>query len=105
TGDIVLDAVDLAKGFGDGPLFSDITLRLLRGERLGIVGPNGCGKSTLLKTMLGELEPDAGTVRFGANVKVGYYDQQLDSVDPKLDAVEAVRPPERLDFTPGQARG
>ncbi|MGC1273054.1 MAG: ABC-F family ATP-binding cassette domain-containing protein, partial [Planctomycetaceae bacterium] len=116
TGDVVLDAEGLAKGFpspssppplspSPALLFSDITLRLLRGERLGIVGPNGCGKTTLLRAMLGELKPDAGKVRFGANVKVGYYDQKLESVDPSLDAVEAVRPLEKLDFTPGRARG
>ncbi len=51
------------------------------------------------------LPADAGSVRFGANVKIGYYDQKLESVDPTLDAVEAIRPPERLDFTPNNARG
>jgi ATP-binding cassette subfamily F protein 3 len=55
--------------------------------------------------LLGELPADEGKVRFGANVKIGYYDQKLESVDPTLDAVEAIRPPERLDFTPNNARG
>ncbi len=104
TGDMVLDAVGVSKGFDGSPLFEDVTFRLLRGERLGIVGPNGSGKTTLLRTLLGELKADAGTVRLGANVQVGYYDQQLLSVDPSLDAIEAVRPPEKLDFTPGMAR-
>ena len=104
SGDIVLDVVGLTKGFGGEPLFEDVTFRLLRGERLGIVGPNGSGKTTLLRTLLGELPADAGTVRIGGSVQVGYYDQQLTSVDPTLDAIEAVRPPEKLDFTPGMAR-
>ncbi|MAT14441.1 MAG: hypothetical protein CMJ46_04140 [Planctomyces sp.] len=103
TGDWVFDIKDLSKGY-DGPLFKDLTLQIERGERLGILGPNGCGKSTFLKTLVGQLKPDTGEIRHGANVKVGYYDQQLSGVQPKLDAVEAARPLENPDITPGAIR-
>ena len=103
TGDWVIDAVNLSKGF-DAPLFTDLTLRVNRGDRIGILGPNGSGKTTLLRTILGELEPDSGRVRLGTGVKIGYFDQQLESVDPKLTAVDAVRPPNWPDATPGELR-
>jgi ATP-binding cassette subfamily F protein 3 len=103
TGDWVIDAVGLTKGFGT-PLFTNFTMRVHRGDRIGIFGPNGSGKTTLLRTLLGELSPDAGTVRPGTGVKVGYYDQQLSSVDPELDAIEASRPLDNLSITPGYMR-
>ncbi|GAB4152472.1 MAG: ABC-F family ATP-binding cassette domain-containing protein [Planctomycetaceae bacterium] len=103
TGDWVIDANDLAKGFGE-PLFQAFTLRINRGDRVGIVGPNGSGKTTLLRTLLGELEPDSGTVRHGTGVKIGYFDQQLTSVNPECDAVEAARPPDNPDMKPGEVR-
>ncbi|MFQ5731965.1 MAG: ABC-F family ATP-binding cassette domain-containing protein [Planctomycetaceae bacterium] len=103
TGDWVIDAVKLAKGF-DVPLFEDFTLRIHRGDRIGILGPNGSGKTTLLRTLIGELEPDAGTVRHGTHVRIGYFDQQLESVNPELDAVDATRPPDNPAFLPGEAR-
>jgi ATP-binding cassette, subfamily F, member 3 len=103
TGDWVIDAVDLTKGFGE-PLFTDFTMRLNREDRLAIVGPNGSGKTTLLRTILGELKPDSGKVRHGTGVKIGYFDQQLTSVDPKLDAIEAVRPADNPEMTPGTIR-
>ena len=96
AGEWVVEATGLTKGFRSGePLFTDVSLQVLRGDRIGIFGPNGSGKTTLLRTLLGELQPDAGTVRFGTNVDVAYFDQQLDSVDPDCDLIEAVRPPSR----------
>lgn len=103
TGDWVVDAVDVAKGYAH-PLFTEFTLRIERGERVGILGPNGSGKTTLLRTLLGELKPDVGAVRFGTGVKIGYFDQQLACVDPNLDAVEAIRPADNPEITPGVLR-
>ncbi|MEM1061194.1 MAG: ABC-F family ATP-binding cassette domain-containing protein [Planctomycetota bacterium] len=111
TGDLVLECKGLTKGFAEredgqaaGDLFADLSLRIERGQRWGLVGPNGCGKTTLLKTLLGELPPDAGTFRIGANVEVGYYDQKLSSVSSETDCIEAVRPPKDMTMTPGHAR-
>ena len=107
TGNWVIEATEVTKGFGDDPLadplFEDVTLKVERGSRVGIFGPNGIGKTTLLRTLLGEIEPDMGQVRVGSNVKIGYHDQSLDSVDPKTDAVEAVRPHADVS-TPGKLR-
>ena len=103
TGDIVLQAKGLTKGFGT-PLFENLDLQVIRGERVGILGPNGSGKTTLLRTLIGELVPDNGTVRLGTGVKLGYYDQQLQSVDHSCTAMEAIRPSHQPEFTEGTAR-
>ena len=105
TGDWVVEATEVTKGFADSdPLFEDVTMKIERGSRVGIFGPNGVGKTTLLRTLLGELEPDAGRVRLGSNVKIGYHDQKLSSVDPKTTGVEASRP-HGDNSTPGKLRG
>ncbi len=103
SGDWVIDAVGIAKGFGK-PLFRDVTLRIHRGDRIGVLGPNGSGKTTLLRTLLGELDPDFGTVRLGTGVKIGYFDQQLANIDADGDAIEVIRPAGNPDVTSGQLR-
>ena len=55
----------------------------MRGDRIGLIGPNGAGKTTLLRLLLGEIQPDSGEVRTGANVQVAYYDQQREQLDPE----------------------
>ncbi len=76
TGEDVLMAKDLSKSFGGRRLFQHFDLHLRAGDRVAIIGPNGIGKTTLLRILVGELPPDTGTVLYGSNVDVGYYDQQ-----------------------------
>jgi ATP-binding cassette subfamily F protein 3 len=104
SGEIVVEALEITKGFTE-PLFQDLTLRVERGQRLGILGPNGSGKTTLLKTLIGQLEPDRGRVKLGHNVDIAYFDQGLEAIPRNIDLVEVVRPPGQPDVTPGQIRG
>ncbi len=94
TGDIVLRAKDLKKAY-DKPLFDRLSFQIERGQRFAILGSNGSGKSTLLKCLLGEVQPDAGTVSLGAHVRVGYFDQLLKQLDLDMEPLEAVRVPNR----------
>jgi ATP-binding cassette subfamily F protein 3 len=103
TGDIVLRAEHVSKGFPGKPLFHDLTFDILRGEKWGILGPNGCGKTTLLRCLLGQLELDDGRVVLGTGVKIGYFDQMLSGLDPGQQALDAVRPSHK-DFLEQQRR-
>jgi ATP-binding cassette subfamily F protein uup len=90
TGQVVFEAERLAKSFDGRPVVADLTLRVMRGDRIGLIGPNGSGKTTLLKMLLGELAPDSGELRQGANVQVAYYDQQREQLDPERTVWETV---------------
>lgn len=103
SGDIVVDASELAKAY-DRPLFSNLTVRIERGDRVGIIGPNGCGKSTLLKVLLGIEPPSSGSTRLGHGVVVGYYDQKLESLPLDLTAIRAAWPTGDPNATEGTVR-
>jgi ATP-binding cassette subfamily F protein uup len=90
SGKLVLEAEHVSKAFGPTAVIRDFSTRVLRGDRIGLIGPNGAGKTTLLRLLLGELAPDAGTVRRGANVQVAYYDQQREQLDPERTVVDTV---------------
>ena len=75
TGDDVLQTDRLQKGFGDRVLFRDLNIHVKAGDRIALIGDNGTGKSTLLKCLTGEERPDAGVIRWGTGVDIGYYDQ------------------------------
>jgi ATP-binding cassette subfamily F protein uup len=68
----------------------DATFRIMRRDRVGLIGPNGSGKTTLLRILMGELEPDSGEVRRGTNVQIAYYDQQREQLDPERTVFETV---------------
>jgi len=78
----VIEALSISKSFGDRLLIDDFSTRILRGDRVGIIGPSGAGKTTLLRLLTGELAPDHGTVRLGANLQTAFIDQRRASLDP-----------------------
>jgi len=84
SGKIVAELTEATKSFGDKTVIRGFTGTILRGDKVGLIGPNGAGKTTLLKLILGELEPDAGKIRRGANLQVAYFDQMRNALN--LDA-------------------
>ena len=82
SGKLVIVADEISKSYGDEPIVRDLTLRVLRGDRLGIIGPNGAGKTTLLRLLTGKDLPDRGEVKLGANLAAITLDQQRASLDP-----------------------
>jgi len=78
AGDQLLRVQELSKAYENKPLWKDIGFNVVRGERIGIIGPNGSGKTTLLEVLLGAREPDSGVIKWGSNLTMGYYNQKLD---------------------------
>ncbi len=90
TGDEVVNVKDLAKSYPDKKLFSNFNLSVFREERVFLLGPNGCGKSTFLKILNKEAQQDYGTFRFGSNVKIGYFDQNIDKLHSDKTVLDEV---------------
>jgi ATP-binding cassette ChvD family protein len=89
-GDIVVEARNLRKGYGDVLLMDDVTFTLPRGGIVGVIGPNGAGKTTLFRMITGKEQPDAGTLRLGETVKIGYVDQSRDALSPEKSVWEEI---------------
>jgi len=90
SGKLVFEARGISKAYGSRPIVRDFSSRILRGDRIGLIGPNGAGKTTLLRMLIGELAPDSGEVRQGANVQIAYYDQQREQLDPERTVFDTV---------------
>ncbi len=90
TGEDVLLVEGLGKRYGTRQLFEGLNLHVRAGDRIAVIGPNGVGKTTLMRMILGQEMPDEGSVRFGANVEVGYYDQHQAGLHPEKDILDDV---------------
>jgi len=90
SGQVVIDADDISKSYESQPIVRDFSDRIMRGDRVGLIGPNGSGKTTLLRLLIGDEAPDKGEVRHGANVEIAYYDQQREQLDPERTIFDTV---------------
>lgn len=90
SGVTVFEAERATKQYGERVVVRECSTRVVRGDRIGLIGPNGSGKTTLLRMLVGELEPDAGTVTRGARLQVAYFDQQRDQLHPDRTVLESV---------------
>jgi ATP-binding cassette subfamily F protein uup len=92
SGKVIAELTDVSKAFGDKVIVKNFTATILRGDKVGLVGPNGIGKTTLLKLILGELAPDSGKIRTGMNMQIAYFDQMRDALDENATLGEFISP-------------
>ncbi|MGA0571431.1 ATP-binding cassette domain-containing protein [Variovorax sp. VNK109] len=92
SGKIVAELRDVSIRLGDKQIVDNFTATFLRGDKVGLLGPNGAGKTTLLKLILGEMQPDSGQIRQGANLEVAYFDQMRDALDLNATLEDFISP-------------
>ena len=92
SGKLVAELENVTKSYGDRTLINGFTTRIMRGDRIGLLGPNGVGKTTLLKIILGEIEADSGTVSRGTNLNVAYFDQMREQLDEEATLADTISP-------------
>jgi ABC transport system ATP-binding/permease protein len=90
SGRLVAETTNISKSYGGEPVVKDLSIKVMRGDRLGLVGPNGAGKTTILNLLTGRLEPDSGTVRLGVNLELVMLDQKRDELDPNWTVQDAL---------------
>jgi len=90
SGKKVVEAIDVNFSYGDKTIIQNFSIRIERGDKIGLIGNNGAGKSTLLKLLLGQLQPTSGTVELGTNLQIAYFDQLREQLDPDMTVADSV---------------
>jgi ATP-binding cassette subfamily F protein uup len=90
SGKLVFEAEGVSKSLGGVDVIKDYSQRIVRGDRVGLIGPNGSGKTTLLRLLVGEYEPDRGTIKRGTRLQIAYFDQQREQLDPEMSVADSV---------------
>jgi ABC transport system ATP-binding/permease protein len=104
SGRLVFAAEGVTKAYGGAPIVRNYSQRIMRGDRIGLIGPNGSGKTTLLRLLVGEIQPDAGTIARGSRVQVAYFDQQREHLDPERSVADSVNDGNDTVLVNGQSR-
>jgi ATP-binding cassette subfamily F protein uup len=104
SGKLVAELEGVAKRFGERAIVRDLTLNLMRGDRLALIGPNGAGKTTLIRLILGQLSPDAGRVLLGTRLEIAYFDQMRAALDDSRTLAETISPGSEWIESGGQRR-
>jgi ATP-binding cassette subfamily F protein uup len=92
SGKLVIEAEHISKAYDGRPIFTDLSIKIARGDRIALVGPNGAGKTTLIKVLTGQIEPDSGTVKLGTNLEIASLDQRRAALKPEWTVTEAIAP-------------